>query len=73
VPDVELLKWLNSVGTVGLALMVWGLMTRRLITRGEFDSAEARAAKWEARFDKAAEYGHRAVQAGQTLIEKQSS
>lgn len=70
-PEVELLKWLNSIGTAGLAFMVWALMTRRLITRGEHDREVARGDRLEQKLDKALEYGHRAVGASERLIEKQ--
>lgn len=76
--EVELLKWLNSIGTAGLGFMVWALMRGHLVTRRENDreiargdKLEARCEKLEQKLDKALEYGHRAVGTSERLIEKQ--
>lgn len=66
------LQLLDKIGTVGLAFIVWALMTGRLITRREFDREVARADRGEQRLDKALEYGDRAVRAGVTVLEKQN-
>ena len=64
-------QWLNSIGTVGLAFIVWALMTGRLITRREYDGVITRCERLEQKLDKALDYGHRAVGASERLIEKQ--
>ena len=64
---------LNSIGIGGLAFITWALMTGRLITRREYDSLTTRCERLEQKLDKALEYGHRAVDAGKTLIDKQPS
>ena len=71
-PDVEFLRWLNGVGVMGLAFVLHQVLSGKLITRREFDAVVAQRDKWESRFDRATEYGNRAVQAGQTIAEKQS-
>lgn len=71
--ELQLLSVLDKVGTVGLALIVYALWTGKLITRREFDAMATRLERTEAQRDKALEYGHRAIQAGQTLIDKQTS
>lgn len=63
-------QWLNSIGTVGLAFIVWALMTGRLITRREYDGMSQRCERLEQKFEKALDYGHRAVGASERLIEK---
>lgn len=61
---------LNSVGIGGLAFITWALMTGRLITRREYDGMAQRCERLEQKLDKALEYGHRAVDAGKTLLDK---
>jgi hypothetical protein len=63
-------EFLNSVGTVGLAFIVWALLSRRLITRGEFDREVTRCENLERRLDKALDYGDRALGAGEKLLQK---
>lgn len=64
-------QWLNQIGTVGLAFIVYALMKGWLITRREFDRETARADRLELKLDKALDYGSRAIGAGEKLIEKQ--
>ena len=66
----HIFEFLNSVGTVGLAIIVWGLLSRRLITRGEFDREVQRCERLEQRLDKALDYGDRAIASGERLIQK---
>lgn len=68
---------LNSIGTMGLAFIVWCLMTGRLVTRREFDACceretkqEARMEKLEQRLDRALHIGDRAMDAGDKLAER---
>jgi len=63
-------EFLNSVGTVGLAFIVWALLSRRLITRGEFDREVIRCENLEKRLDKALDYGDRAISAGEEIRKK---
>lgn len=69
--DVQFLHWLDSVGSLGLALIVWALMRGHLITRREYDGVITRCERLEQKLDKAIDYGHRAVGASERLIEKQ--
>lgn len=69
--EIQALQWLNSIGTAGLAFIVWGLLRGHLITRREFDREVVRAERLEQRLDKALDYGDRAVGAGETLVRKQ--
>ena len=64
------LEYLNSIGTVGLALIVWALWTRRLITRGEFDACSHRELDLQQRLDKALNIGGRATETSQTLVDR---
>lgn len=68
----QALQWLDKIGTVGLAFIVWALMAGKLITRREFDREVSRSETAELRLDKALEYGDRAVRAGVTVLEKQN-
>lgn len=83
-PDAEFLKWLYGVGSMGLAFVLHQVLSGKLITKREYESTLAerdkkysdlaeRLERTEAKLDKALEYGHRAVAAGQTLIEKSTS
>ena len=77
----HVLEYLNSIGTVGLALIVWALWTGRLITRREFDLCAKREADFQQlaahreldlqqRLDKALNIGGRATETSQTLVDR---
>jgi len=68
-PARTVLEYLNSIGTVGLALIVWALWTRRLITRGEFDLLTQRELDLQQRLDKALNIGGRATETSQVLVD----
>lgn len=69
-PARTVLEYLNSIGTVGLALIVWALWTRRLITRGEFDLLTQRELDLQQRLDKALNIGGRATETSQVLVDR---
>lgn len=64
------LEYLNSIGTLGLAFIVWCLMTGRLITRREYDAATIREQKLDARLERALQIGDRAMDASDKLAER---
>ena len=67
---VTALEYLNSVGTVGLAFIVWLLLTGRLVTRREFDRELARCEKLDQRLERALHISVRAIDAGDRLVER---
>lgn len=67
---VDVLEYLNSVGTIGLALIVWLLLTGRLVTRREFDRELARCEKLDQRLERALQINERVIGAGDKLMER---
>ena len=69
-PAFNLLEYLNSIGTVGLALIVWALWTGQFITRREHAASLAREAKLEAQLEKALSRNDRTLDTNDKLVEK---
>jgi hypothetical protein len=64
------LEYLNSIGTLGLAFIVWALMTGRLVTRREFERGVAREERLDQRLERALHIGDRAMDASDKLAER---
>jgi hypothetical protein len=75
--DGQSIQSLNQIGTLGLGVLVWGLIRLLtliikgdLVTRREHEGALTREARLQAIVDKALTYGDRALGAGETLAAK---
>lgn len=67
---LQAFEYLNSIGTLGLAFIVWALMTGRLVTRREFDLLLHRATQLDARLERALHIGDRAMDASDKLADR---
>lgn len=67
----NVVHYIDRIGTVGLAFIVWALMTGRLITRRENDKLEARCGKLEERLDRALHINDRLIHAGERMAERE--
>lgn len=66
----NVLDYLNSIGTVGLAFIVWALMTGRLVTKRENDREILRNEKLDQRLERALHIGDRAMDASDKLADR---
>jgi hypothetical protein len=69
-PVLHLLAYLDRVGTVGLAFMVYAFMRGWLITKREHDREIARCDKLDERLERALHIGDRAMDAGDKLTDR---
>jgi hypothetical protein len=66
----NVLEYLNSIGTLGLAFIVYALMSGRLITRREHDASVLREQKLDERLERALHIGDRAMDASDKLAQR---
>lgn len=66
----NVIEYLNSIGTIGLALIVYLLLAGRLVTRREFDACVLREQKLDERLERALHIGDRAIDAGDRIAER---
>jgi hypothetical protein len=66
----SLLTYLDAVSPIGLAFIVWALMTGRLVTKREHEREVLRCEKLDQRLERALHIGDRAMDASDKLAER---
>lgn len=66
---VGAVSYLNSIGTAGLAFIVWALMTGRLITKRELDACLEREKMWQGLYMRATATSDQAMDRAFSAIE----
>lgn len=67
---VNVLEYLNSIGTLGLAFIVWALTTGLYVTRRENNREVERGDKLDQRLERALENGQRATNTSDKLADR---